>query len=46
LGVTVLVAIKIRRDAAGRHLVASTYRIDHGTLRRRLRRGFIVQAEK
>ena len=39
--VLVLVAIKLRPDAHGRYLVASTYLIDRNKLARRLRKHFV-----
>ena len=39
----VLVAIKVRPDARGRYIVASTYVIDRGTLDRRLRKRFLAR---
>ena len=41
-GAVVLVAIKVRPDAAGRYIVASTYIIDRNTLDRRLRKRFLT----
>ena len=40
----ILVAIKLRLDAAGRYAVASTYPIDRNKLERRLRKGYIAPA--
>lgn len=40
----VLVAIKLRPDAAGRYIVASTYVIDRNKLERRIRKGFLKPA--
>jgi hypothetical protein len=37
----ILVAIKVRPDAAGRYIVASTYLIDRNKLERRIRKGFL-----
>ena len=37
----VLVAIKLRPDAQGRYIVASTYLIDRDKLERRVRKGFL-----
>ncbi len=39
-GALVLVAVELRPDRRGRYYVASTYRIERGTLDRRLRKGF------